>query len=208
MKAAIENVSRRGFLKSVVSASAFVLAVRYLPDVAFAEQSARSMIDNTPLHPGVYVGLETDGTVYIVAHRSEMGTSSRTSVPLVLADELDADWSRVKIIQAIGDPRYGSQDTDGSKSVREFFNPMREGGATARIMLIRAAAQQWGVSPDECATGLHQVIHTSSGRKADYGQLVTAAAKQPVPAKSEVKFKPPSQWRYIGKGENPYDLRD
>ena len=208
MKAAIENVSRRGFLKSVVSAGAFVLAVRYLPDVALAERAVSSMIDKTPLNPGVYVGLETDGTVYIVAHRSEMGTSSRTSVPLVLADELDADWSRVKIIQAIGDPRYGSQDTDGSKSVREFFNPMREGGATARIMLIRAAAQQWGVSPDECTTGLHQVIHTPSGRKADYAQLVSAAAKQPVPAKSEVKFKPRSQWRYIGKGKNPYDLRD
>src|SRR6516164_3784116 len=85
---------------------------------------------------------------------------------------------------------------------------MREGGATARLMLIRAAAQQWGVSPDECTTGLHQVIHTTSGRKADYGQLVSTAAKLPVPPKSEVKFKPRSQRRYVGKGENPYDLRD
>ena len=85
---------------------------------------------------------------------------------------------------------------------------MREGGATARLMLIRAAAQQWGVSPDECTTGLHQVIHSPSGRKADYGQLVAAAAKLPVPDKSEVKFKSRDQWRYIGKGENPYDLRD
>src|SRR6516225_7997091 len=208
MNTSLENVSRRGFLKNVLSASAFVIAVRYLPDIALADEVARSVIDTTPLHPSVYVGLETDGTVYIVAHRSEMGTSSRTSLPMILADELDADWSRVKIIQAIGDPRYGSQDTDGSKSVREFFNPMREGGATARLMLIRAAAQQWGVSPDECTTGLHQVIHTPSGRKADYGQLVAAAAKQPVPTKSEVKFKPRSQWRYVGKGENPYDLRD
>ena len=208
MNASIENVSRRGFLKNVLSAGVFVIAVRYLPDIAFADEVARSVIDTTPLHPSVYVGLETDGTVYIVAHRSEMGTSSRTSLPMILADELDADWSRVKIIQAIGDPRYGSQDTDGSKSVRDFFNPLREGGAAARLMLIRAAAQQWGVSPDECTTGLHQVIHAPSGRKADYGQLVAAAAKQPVPTKSEVKFKPRSQWRYVGKGENPYDLRD
>ena len=209
MSIAIENVSRRGFLKGMVSAGAFVLAVRYVPGVSYAEeQTARYFVDHAPLHPSVYVGVETDGTVYIVAHRSEMGTSSRTSVPLILADELDADWNRVKIEQAIGDPRYGSQDTDGSKSVREFFNPMREAGATTRLMLIRAAAQQWGVSPDECTTGLHQVIHSSSGRKADYGQLVAAAAKLPVPAKSEVKFKPRSQWRYIGKGDNPYDLRD
>jgi isoquinoline 1-oxidoreductase beta subunit len=209
MNSTIENVSRRGFLKGVVSAGAFVLAVRYVPGVSFAEEpTAHSLIDHSALHPSVYVGVETDGTVYIVAHRSEMGTSSRTSVPLILADELDADWNRVKIEQALGDPRYGSQDTDGSKSVREFFHPMREAGATARLMLVRAAAQQWGVSPDECTTGLHQVIHTSSGRKASYGQLAAAAARLPVPAKSDVKFKPRSQWRYIGKGENPYDLRD
>jgi len=208
MSTAIQNVSRRGFLKGMFSAGAFVLAVRYLPDVAFAEEIARDVIDHAPLHPSVYVGLETDGTVYIVAHRSEMGTSSRTSVPLILADELDADWARVKIIQAIGDPRYGSQNTDGSRSVRDFFNPMREGGATARLMLVRAAAQQWGVSPDECSTGLHRVIHGPSGRKADYGQLVADATKLPVPAKSEVKFKPRSQWRYIGKGEKLYEVRD
>ncbi len=208
MNTQVENVSRRGFLKGMFTAGAFVIALRYLPDVAFADEIARDVIEHAPLHPSVYVGLETDGTVYIVAHRSEMGTSSRTSVPLILADELDADWARVKIIQAVGDPRYGSQDTDGSKSVREFFDPMREGGATARLMLIRAAARQWGVSPDECTTGFHQVIHSSSGRKADYGQLVAAAAGLPVPAKSEIKFKPRSEWRYIGKGENPYDLRD
>ena len=209
MNPTIENVSRRGFLKGMVSAGAFVLAVRYVPGASLAEQqTAASLVGHAPLHPSVYVGVETDGTVYIVAHRSEMGTSSRTSLPLILADELDADWSRVKIEQALGNPEYGSQDTDGSKSVREFFNPMREAGATTRLMLVRAAAQQWGVSPDECTTGLHQVIHSSSGRKADYGQLAAAAAKLPVPAKSEVKFKPRSQWRYIGKGENPYDLRD
>jgi isoquinoline 1-oxidoreductase beta subunit len=208
MNASIENVSRRGFLKNVLSAGAFVIAIRYLPDVALADEVARNVIDKAPLHPSVYVGVETDGTVYIVAHRSEMGTSSRTSLPMILADELDADWSRVKIIQAVGDPRYGSQDTDGSHSVREFIVPLREAGGTTRLMLIRAAAQQWGVSPDECTTGLHQVIHASTGRKADYGQLVNAAAKLPVPSKSEIKFKPRSQWRYIGKGENPYDLRD
>jgi isoquinoline 1-oxidoreductase subunit beta len=208
MSTDIQNVSRRGFLQGMFSAGALVIAVRYLPRALFAQETASSLIDQAPLHPSVYVGIEADGTVYIVAHRSEMGTSSRTSVPLILADELDADWARVKIIQAVGDPRYGSQDTDGSKSVREFFNPMREGGAAARIMLVRAAAAQWGVSADECSTGLHQVIHGSSGRKADYSQLVAAAAKLPVPANTEVKFKPRSQWRYIGKGENPYDLRD
>jgi isoquinoline 1-oxidoreductase beta subunit len=208
MSPEIRNVSRRDLLKGMFSAGAFVLAVCYLPDFAFAEEIAKDVIDKSPLHPSVYVGLEADGTVYIVAHRSEMGTSSRTSVPMILADELDADWSRVRIVQAVGNPIYGSQDTDGSKSVRDFFNPLREGGAMARLMLIQAAAQQWGVPASECSTGLHQVIHGHSGRQADYGQLVAAAAKLPVPDKKEIKFKPRSQWRYIGKGENPYDLRD
>jgi len=208
MNATILNVSRRGFLKGMFSAGAFVLAVRYLPEFSVAEEIARDVIEHSALHPGVYVGVEPDGTVYIVAHRSEMGTSSRTSVPLILADELDADWARVKIVQAIGDPRYGSQDTDGSRSVRGFFNPMREAGATARLMLVQAAAQQWGVTPEECTTGLHQVVHSPSGRKAGYGQLVIAAAKLSVPAKSELKFKSRDEWRYIGRGENPYDLRE
>ena len=209
MNAMIENVGRRGFLKSMLSAGALVLAVRYVPGVSFAQTGpAANPLEDLPLHPSVYVGIGTDGTVHIIAHRSEMGTSSRTSVPMILADELDADWTRVKIEQAIGDPKYGSQDTDGSHSVRDFFNPMREAGATARLMLVRAAAVQWGVSPDDCTTDNHQVVHGPSGRKLDYGQLAPAAAKLPVPPKSELHFKKRSQWRYIGKGENPYDLRD
>ena len=209
MSITIENVSRRGFLKGMVSAGAFVLAVRYVRDTGFARSGdAANPFGRLPLHPSVYLGLEEDGTVHIIAHRSEMGTSSRTSLPMVLADELDADWARVKIQQAIGDPKYGSQDTDGSHSVRDFFSPMREAGATARLMLVRAAAQLWGVSPDECTTELHHVVLRSNGRKSDYGQLVAAAAKFPVPQKSELKFKSRDQWRYIGKGENPYDLRD
>ena len=88
--------------------------------------------------------------VYIVAHRSEMGNGVRTSLPRILADELDADWSRVTVVQADGDAVYGSQDTDGSHSVREFFDVLREAGATARLMLVRAAAQQWGVPESQC----------------------------------------------------------
>ena len=123
----------------------------------------------SPSH--LYLGVNADGTVWIIAHRSEMGTTSRTSPPLVLADELDADWNRVKVQQAIGDARYGSQDTDGSHSVREFYQPMRAAGATARLMLIRAAAQQWGMPEAECSTEPHAVIHQASNRKAGYGQL-------------------------------------
>ncbi len=204
----IFNVSRRGFLQGMLSAGALVLSVRLLPEELWADASPAfaTHADGAVLHPGVFLGIDTDGTVHIVAHRSEMGTTSRTSLPMILADELEADWQRVKVEQAIGDPRYGSQTTDGSHSVRDFFDPMREAGATARVMLIQAAAQQWNVPAAECHAELHTVIHGPSNRKAGYGELAAAAAKLPVPKKEDLKFKPKSAWRYIGKGVPSYDL--
>ena len=101
--------------------------------------------DAAALHPSVYLGIDPDGTVHIVTHRSEMGTGIRTSLPMVAADELDADWARVKIEQGIGDASYGDQNTDGSKSIRDFFDAFRQAGASARVMLVQAAAAQWQV---------------------------------------------------------------
>lgn len=203
----IENSSRRGFLKGAAAASAFVLALRFSPmSVWAAEPSVGPHADHSAFHPDVYLGIDPDGTVYIVAHRSEMGTTSRTTVPLILAEELDADWKRVKLEQAIGDPRYGDQNTDGSHSVRSFYDVMRQGGASARLMLVRAAAQKWGVPAGECTTEPHAVVHKKSGRKLGYGELASAAAKLPVPTKEELQFKPKSAWRYIGKGAVAYDL--
>ncbi len=207
----IENVSRRGFLKGVVSTGAFVLSVKVLPQAAWGAVDTESTgtsqaFNRAVLHPDLFLAVDTDGTAYIIAHRSEMGTTSRTSLPLIVADELDADWKRVKIEQAIGDERYGSQDTDGSHSVREFFESMRVAGATGRLMLVRAAAQQWGVPESECSTDLHAVVHNKSNRRADYGQLATGASKLAVPKKEELQLKQPSQWRYIGKGMPSYDI--
>ena len=106
----ITNVSRRGFLRQSFGAGAFVLGARMLPIPAAAALEA------AVFRPNVFVGIKSDGTVLIVAHRSEMGTSSRTSVPLILADEMEADWKRVKIEQAVGDAKYGSQDSSGLAS--------------------------------------------------------------------------------------------
>src|SRR5690349_3021916 len=203
----ITNVSRRGFLQGVFSTGALVLSVKLVPQaLVAAETGAIGTVDQAAFHPSMWVGIEPDGTVIVVAHRSEMGSGSRTALPLVLADELDADWKRVKIEQAIGDKRYGSQDTDGSHSVRDFYQPMREAGATARLMLVRAAAKEWGVPESECEADLHTVVHKSSGKKAEYGKLATAAAQVPVPSKDELKFKPKSAWRYVAKGSPSYDL--
>ena len=206
----IENVSRRGFLKGVVGTGAFVLAVRYVPPI-FVDRPApdgQTEADRAPFRPNVFVGIETDGTVHIVAHRSEMGTAIRTTLPLVVADELDADWNRVRIDQAIGDKRYGDQNTDGSHSIRSFFDTMRECGASARWMLIEAAAQQWNVPASECSTQPHTVVHAKSGRKLGYGELAAAASKLDVPKKDQLSFKKPAEWRYIGKGKTSYDLEN
>jgi isoquinoline 1-oxidoreductase beta subunit len=201
----IENVSRRRFLKGAFGAGAFILAVRYVPPMLAQGQTTdgQTEADRATLHPNLFVGIQQDGTVYIVAHRSEMGTVIRTSLPLVLADELDADWKRVKIDQAIGDKRYGDQNTDGSQSVRRFFNTLRECGAAARLMLIQAAALQWNVPATECSTELHAVVHKVTGRRLGYGELASGAARLTVPKKEQLQL---SEWRYIGKGMTSVDL--
>ncbi|HXM69130.1 MAG TPA: molybdopterin cofactor-binding domain-containing protein [Candidatus Acidoferrum sp.] len=206
----IYNLSRRGFLKGIAGSSALILGAHYVPTLLWADESApyRTPADLATLHPNVFVGIDTDGTVHIVASRSEMGTVIRTSLPMVVADELDADWKRVKVEQAIGDSRYGDQNTDGSHSIRSFYDTMRVAGATARFMLIQAAAQQWGVSPADCKTDLHTVVHTASGRRLGYGELASAAASLPVPKKEDLHFKTKDAWRHIGKGMDSLDLTD
>jgi len=205
---AIENVSRRRFLAGgIIAAGALVLGVRYYSKLSSGDKLPHDTnADRATLHPNAFLGIDADGTVWIVASRSEMGTTSRTTLPLIVADELDADWKRVKIGQAIGDKRYGDQNTDGSHSIRSFYDAMREAGATARFMLIQAAAKQWGVPAAECETDLHVVVHRSTNRKAGYGELASAAAKLPIPSREALKFKPKSAWRYVGKGEVSYDL--
>jgi isoquinoline 1-oxidoreductase beta subunit len=199
-----QHVSRRGFLHGALVSGVFVLSARFIPEPLWAAEGEAA----TPaFEPSLWMSIAADGTVTIVAHRSEMGCGSRTALPLVVADELDADWSKVKIEQAIGDPKYGEQDTDGSHSVRSNFDLMRQVGATGRVMLISAAAAQWGVFPSDCTTEPHFIVHRASGRKLGYGEVAAAAAKLPVPKKEDVPLKSRSEWRYIGKENNSlFDL--
>ena len=131
-------------------------------------------------------------------------------MPMIVADELEADWKRVRVVQAPGDEeRYGNQDTDGSRSTRHFFDPMRRCGAAARAMLEAAAAAQWKVPVSEVQAKNHEVVHGATGRRLGYGALAKAAAQQPVPARETLRLKHPSQFRYIGKGQlKLVDARD
>ena len=209
----IENISlsRRQFLNGVLSTGAFVIASRVMPEELHAQTGGavfNTKADVAALHPSVYLGIEPDGTVFIVTHRSEMGTGIRTSLPLVAADELDADWGRCRIEQGVGDTRYGDQNTDGSRSIRDFYDAFRVAGASAKSMLITAAAAQWSAPASEITATNHEVVHAKSGKKAGFGTLVAAAAKLPVPAKDTLKFKSKNEWKFVGKERQIYDLTD
>lgn len=158
--------------------------------------------------PDVFVSIDADGTVHIVSHRSEMGQGIRTSLTSIVADELEADWSRVRVVQAPGDPVYGDQNTDGSWSVRGFMERMRIAGATARQMLEQVAAGRWQVDVSECRAHLHQVLHDASNRALDYRDLVADAAGLPVPEPDQLNFKSAHEFHYIGKHVPMVDMDD
>jgi isoquinoline 1-oxidoreductase subunit beta len=208
----VENLSRRRVLKGLGLVGSFVLAAPVMSRSAFAayETGASKMPHGTVVDPKVFVAIAQDGTVTILAHRAEMGTGVRTSLPLIVAEEMEADWSRVKVQQAPGDEvKYGNQDTDGSRSTRHYLLPMRQIGASARTMLEQAAAKRWGVPASEVRAVNHEVVHEVSGRRIGFGELAAEAAKEPVPAIDRLKLKNPKTFRYLGKGTvSIVDLRD
>jgi len=212
IKVKVENVSRRSILKGLGIAGGLVLAAPVMSRPAFAayQTGANKMPHGTVVDPRVFVSIAADGIVTIVAHRAEMGTGVRTSLPLIVAEEMEADWSRVRVQQAHGDEvRYGNQDTDGSRSTRHYLIPMRQIGASARIMLEAAAAKRWGVPASEVKAANHEVVHNASGRRIGFGDLAADAAKEPVPSIEGLKLKDPKDFRYLGKGEiSIVDLRD
>jgi isoquinoline 1-oxidoreductase beta subunit len=192
----IRDISRRDFLKT---GGVLVLGVSLFGCGEEKISGLTKSASTGPWSPDVYVSFDADGTVHIISHRSEMGQGIRTGLPAILADEMEADWSRVKVDQAPGDAKYGNQNTDGSWSVRGFMQRMREAGATVRLMLEQSAAQQWGVDVAECKADLHTVVHQPSGRVLDYSDLVAGAAQLPVPGLELIELKSPGQFRYIGK---------
>lgn len=205
LKGTSTGMSRRSLLRAL-PLTGLVLSVG-LPGIAGADEPQKYGGDAMPHglqdSPRTFVSIAADGTVSIVVNRSEMGQGVRTSLPKVLADELEADWTRVKVVQAPGDEeKYGNQDTDGSRSMRHWFMPMRRCGAAARTMLELAAAKAWGVPVSEVQAANHAVTHKPSGRTLGYGALADAAAKLDVPSRDTVKLKDAKDFRYIGKQDS------
>jgi isoquinoline 1-oxidoreductase subunit beta len=211
--AIVENVSRRGFLKGLLATGGLVVAAEFAPTragwAAYATGAAK-MTGGVVTDPHVFVSIDPSGLVTIIAHRAEMGTGAKTSLPMVVADELEADWARVKVVQSPGDEKkYGNQNTDGSRSMRHFIQPMRECGAAMRQMLETAAAQRWSVPVGEVQAQKHEVVHKPSGRKLGYGDLAASASALPTPPADQIKLKDEAQFRYLGKGNVPIvDLFD
>jgi isoquinoline 1-oxidoreductase subunit beta len=155
------------------------------------------------LHLGAMLRIAASGEVTIVCKQAELGQGVKTTLPMVIADELDADWARVRIEQGNLDPAFGSQFTGASRSVAVNLAAHRRLGATARAMLVDAAARQWNVEPQQCETRAGEVIHPASGRRAGYGSLAGAAATLPVPAR--VPLKPADAFRLIGTDQPQVD---
>lgn len=197
----LANASRRGFIAGA-SAGALVLAVG-LPRHARAQDKkfgADAMPNGWRDDPRIFIAIDSEGIVTVTCHRSEMGQGARTSVAMVVADELDADWDKVRVSQAWADEdRFGNQDTDGSRSLRHNFMPLRRAGAAARTMLEMAAAQRWNVPVADVTALDHGVLHAASGGRLGYGELAQAAAQMPIPAPGQIKLKDPRAFRYIGK---------
>jgi isoquinoline 1-oxidoreductase beta subunit len=186
------NTSRREFLKSTAAGSAGLLLAFYLPASASTPGAPEQ-----DFKPNAYIAIDSHGDIRLVVTRSEMGQGVRTALAMILAEELGADWSRVKIEQGDCDPQYGDMTTGGSMSIRSTWDPLRKAGASARDMLLTAAAQTWGVTKEECSpTGESVIEHKKTGRKLTYGQLAVKAASVPVP--KDVPLKAPKDYRIVG----------
>ena len=201
----LRKISRREFMKRTGQAGGgLVFALTFASACEPGEVAVGPAAKATAsVAPNVYVNIRNDGIVEIYCHRSEMGQGIRTSLPQVIADELEANWDKVEVIQAIGHEKYGDQNTDGSTSIRNHFDLLRNAGATARDMMIAAAAEVWAVPADECVAREHAVHHDASGKSASYGDLVETASDMAQP--ESATFKAREDYRYIGK---PMDTID
>src|SRR5438874_2171673 len=200
------HVSRRSFLRASSVAAGGLLVSLYLDLPTLAQEGAPPA---KVYPPEAFVHVKSDGKILITVNRLEFGQGVQTSLPMVLADEMDADWSQVvadlaPAADVYKDPVFGIQMVGGSGSIAHSCQQYRELGARTRAMLIVAAAQQWNVAADQCRTEA-SVVHGPDGKSAKYGELAEAAAKLPVP--ETVQLKDPSQFRLIGKPVRRLDGR-
>jgi isoquinoline 1-oxidoreductase beta subunit len=201
----IQKIDRRDFVKLFGLASGGIILGC---SVASDSKDFIPIESKGGFRPNLFVHLEENGNVTLIASRSEMGQGIRTSLASAIADELEADWQYVSVVQAIGHEKYGNQNTDGSRSVRTRLEPMRKMGATAKMMLITAAAKKWNVAEAACKAENHFVINKDTNEQIFFGDLVADAANLPIPKEKNVQLKKVEDFKFIGKTLKSVDLKD
>jgi isoquinoline 1-oxidoreductase subunit beta len=191
-------MNRRGFLKLAGVAGGGLVLAFYVGDRATA--LANTGAASKDFAPNAYLRISPDGTVVIYSKNPEIGQGVKTSMPMIIAEELDADWSKVRVEQSkIDAALYGRQFAGGSRSIPTNWDVLRKAGATARAMLVSAAAKEWGVPEAECVTEANSVLHKQSNRKLGYGELAAKAAALPVPDEKSLKLKERKDYKLLGK---------
>lgn len=207
----IHDPSRRAFLKTGVATMGGLVIGFYLPDMLSGPAAEAASATSSLFTPNAWLRIGENDEITIVVAKSEMGQGVMTSMPMLVAEELEADWGRIKVEQAAVDAAYnnptmGGMVTAGSTSVRTSYMPLRRAGAAARMMLTTAAAKKWGVSEETCRAEKGSVIHSQSGRRLSYGALAKDAATEPVPR--EITLKKPEEFRLLGTPVPRLDIPD
>src|SRR5947208_5871379 len=207
MERKTKQLDRRSFIKISALAGGGILIGFYTENGLLAQQRGAAP-PVTPINPNTYIKVHPDNTFTIVAKNPETGQGIRNSLPMIVADEFDVDWKQVKIEQSDRDDKYArdmgapavGQREGGSTATPQNYQPMRNVGATARAMMVAAAAKRWNVPAAELTTGSGVVTHAPSKRRATYASLAETALTMPVPELSTVKLKDPKDFKIIGKG--------
>jgi len=190
-------VSRRSFLRaSALAGGGLLLGSYVLENEAWAASPAAAPPADATLN--LFVKIAPDGIVTIISKNPEIGQGIKTSLPMIVAEELDVDWKDVRVEGIPLDARYTGQSAGGSTATPQNYDNMRKTGAAARAMLVAAAAQQWGVQPSECTTASGVITHTSSGKKLKYGEVAEKAAALPAPDLNTVTLKDPKNFKILG----------
>ena len=194
-------ISRREFIKVSAQAGAGLIIGFHLP-----LKGANAPAATSTFSPNAFLSINSEGIITVAVTKSEIGQGIHTGLPMLVAEELHADWSKIRIEMPIAHERYGSMSTGGSRGIRSMWTPLRKAGAIAREMLITAAAQTWGVTPGTCRAEQGTVIHTSTGNRLGYGELAAKAATLPIP--DEVALKDPQDYTVLGTSIPRLDIPD
>ena len=192
-------LDRRSFLRVSALAGGGLVIAAYLDPVSDMFAQGQGGRGGAPLVPGVFITIARDGRVTIIGKNPEIGQGIKTTLPMLIAEELDVDWSAVTVEQGDLDPKYGSQGAGGSTAVPQNWLPMRQVGAAARQMLVSAAASSWNVPEAELTTASGKVLHSTSKRSIGYGELADRALAMTPPDPASVKLKDPKDFKIIGK---------